>query len=268
MTVPERDDEIQEPSAEQSERLAALTQLEAWLEWPMQILGFVWLGLLVLELTEGLSPVLAALSTVIWIVFILDFALRLTLAPRKGSYLRANWLTLISLAVPALRVLRLARAFRLLRAGRAVRGVRLVKVIGSINRGMGALGRSMGRRGLGYVVMLTLLITFAGAAGMYAFEREAPGGALVDYPTALWWTAMIMTTMGSEYWPKTAEGRALCILLALYAFAVFGYVTASLATYFVGQEAESSDSELAGAAAIRALRADIAELTAEVRARR
>lgn len=25
---------------------------------------------------------------------------------------------------------------------------------------------------------------------------------------------MIITTLGSEYWPKTAEGRVLCILLA------------------------------------------------------
>ncbi|MGE5927480.1 MAG: ion transporter [Gemmatimonadota bacterium] len=266
--MPERDDESQDTPTEARERSAALAQLEAWLEWPMQLLGFVWLGLLVLELTEGLSPVLAALSTVIWIVFLLDFALRLTLAPDKGAYLRGNWLTVISLAVPALRVLRVARAFRLLRAGRAVRGVRRVKVIGSINRGMSALGRSMGRRGLGYVLMLTLLVTFAGAAGMYAFEHETPGGALVDYPTALWWTAMIMTTMGSEYWPKTAEGRTLCILLALYAFAVFGYVTASLATYFVGREAGSEESELAGTTAIRALRADVAELTAEVRALR
>ena len=73
------------------------TQLEAWLEWPMQILGFAWLGLLVIELTGGLTPLLAGLSTTIWIVFILDFALRLTLAPARGSYLKDNWITVISL---------------------------------------------------------------------------------------------------------------------------------------------------------------------------
>ncbi len=40
---------------------------------------------------------------------------------------------------------------------------------------------------------------------------------------------MIMTTMGS--WPQTPEGRVLCLLLAVYAFAVFGYVTAMLAAF-------------------------------------
>jgi voltage-gated potassium channel len=65
---------------------------------------------------------------------------------------------------------------------------------------------------------------------MYALERSIPGG-LTDYGTALWWTAMIMTTMGTEYWPRTAEGRVLCFFLSLYAFAVFGYVTATIARH-------------------------------------
>ena len=247
---------------EEGERLAVLTQLEDWLEVPMRVLGFVWLGLLVLEFTRGLSPLLEALGTAIWIIFILDFVLRLALAPNKKGYLGQNWLSALSLLVPALRVFRAARAIRVLRVSRAARGIRLVRVVGSVNRGMRALGRSMGRRGLGYVVALTILVTVAGAAGMHTFEQE------LSYPAALWWTAMIMTTMGSEYWPATTEGRMLCLLLALYAFTVFGYVTASLASFFIGRDAEHNEGEIAGQAAIEALRADIADLRSEVRALR
>ena len=253
---------------ERRERLAVLAQLEDWLELPMQALGFLWLGLLVLELTRGLSPLLAGISTAIWIAFLLEFALRLTLAPDRSAYLRRNWLGALSLLVPALRVLRIARAVGILRAARAVRGIRLVRVVGAVNRSMRALSRSMGRRGLGYVAVLTLVVTLAGAAGMFAFERDAPGGALQDYGAAVWWTAMIMTTMGSEYWPRTGEGRVLCVLLALYAFGVFGYVTAALATYFVGRDAEDREGEIAGAADVGALRAEVAALTAELRGAR
>lgn len=57
---------------------------------------------------------------------------------------------------------------------------------------------------------------------------------------------MVMTTMGSQYWPQTVEGRLLCVLLALYAFGVFGYVTAALATIFFGRDAENDEGELAG----------------------
>jgi len=153
--------------------------------------------------------------------------------------------------------------FRVLRAGRAVRGVRLVKVLGSLNRGTRALGASMGRRGFGYAVALTGLVTLLGAAGMYAFENNNPKG-LNSYGEALWWTAMIMTTMGSAYWPESAEGRVLCVVLALYSFAAFGYVTATLATYFVGRDAESSEAEVAGAKAVEELKAEVAALRVEI----
>ena len=52
------------------ERRQVLEQLEDWLETPMLVLGFAWLALLVLEFTRGLSPLLEATGTIIWIIFI------------------------------------------------------------------------------------------------------------------------------------------------------------------------------------------------------
>ncbi len=75
-----------------------------------------------------------------------------------------------------------------------------------------------------------------------------------------------MTTMGADYFPKTPEGRVLCFLLALYAFAVFGYVTATLATFFVGRDAESPTAEVAGASEIAALKEEVVALRAELQA--
>jgi voltage-gated potassium channel len=75
---------------------------------------------------------------------------------------------------------------------------------------------------------------------------------------------MLMTTMGSEYWPRTGEGRILCFLLSLYAFGVFGYVTATIATFFIGRDAESSEAELAGSEQINRLTAEISHLRSEL----
>lgn len=246
------------------ERKTLVARLEDWLETPMLILGFVWLGLLVYEFIWNLSPALEFLGTIIWIVFILDFALKFLLAPDKTDYLKANWLTALSLLVPALRVFRIFRLFRVLRAARAARGIRLFRVLTSLNRGMKSLGASFGRRGFGYVVALSVIVVFAGAAGMLAFENEVEGG-IKTYGDALWWTAMMITTIGSEYFPKTAEGRVLCFILALYGFAVFGYVTATLATFFVGRDAENADSEIAGASEVNDLRREIAALRDEIK---
>ncbi len=251
-----------------SARRELLARLEDRLETPMFLLGFVWLGLLVAELAWGLAPWMERLGTVIWALFVGDFVLKLAVAPEKGDYLRRSWLTALALAVPALRVLRAARVLRLLRAARAARGLRLFRLVTSLNRGLRALRGTLGRRGFGYVMALTLLVTLAGAAGMYSLEAEAPGGGFRSYTDALWWTAMLMTTAGSDYWPRTAEGRLLCLALAVYAFTVFGYVTATLATFFIGRDAARPETEVAGAEQLEALRREIALLREELQARR
>lgn len=247
------------------ERFEILEQLEDWLETPLVILGFVWLALLVVELTWGISPVLETVTTIIWIIFIADFLVKLLLAPRKLAYLRSNWLTALSLLLPALRVLRFVRVVRLARLARAARGVRLARVLTSLNRGMRALRAGMRRRGAGYAAVLTLIVALVGAAGMFAFEGPQDGGTFQSYGHALWWTAMLLTTMGSEAWPRSPEGRALCLLLSVYAFAVFGYLTASLASFFIDRDAESSEASVAGAEEIRRLRGEIGQLRDEIR---
>lgn len=249
-----------------AQRLELLEQLQEWLEWPMLVLAFLWLMLFVVETLWGVSPLLRALGYVIWGVFVFESVLGFVLAPHKGTYLRRNWLKVISLLAPALRTLRVVGLVRLTRASRIVsmsRGLRLLRLLSSLNRSMRALGKSMGRRGFGYVLVMTLIITLVGAAGMYGFESDG----LNSYGEAVWWTIMILVTLGSDYWPQTVEGRTLCLFLALYGFGVFGYVTATLATFFIGRDAEAPDTETVSRADIRALREEVAALREELRRR-
>lgn len=221
------------------ERWKLTARLVRALERPMLVLSAVWLALLVVEFTRGLTGWLQIVNDLIWLLFILQFVIEFTIAPSRSVYLRKHWLTAISLALPALRLFRLARVARAARLARAGRGLRLARLLGAVNRGMKTVARGFRRRGIGYLTLLTSVVALTGAAGMYRFEMDAPGGpGFPDYGTALWWTVMLLTTMGSEYWPRTAEGRLLCLLLALYAFAMFGYVTAAIAAYFVGKDSE------------------------------
>ncbi len=263
MTKEGSDPRQAEKQALDAERRSLLQTLDDLLETPLLVLSFSWLVLVIIDLVWGLEPVLQTLMNVIWAVFILDFLVRFIVAPAKLAYLRRNWLTVISLLLPAFRIFRAVRIFRVVRTG--TRATRLVSLIGSANRGMRTLRASMGRRGLGYVLGLTLLVTLLGAAGIYAFEG-APASAQgpANYGEALWWTAMLMTTLGSDFVPQTGEGRILMLLLATYAFAIFGYVTAALASYLVGREATQPNGAVAGAADVAALRQEIAALRAEL----
>lgn len=240
------------------ERWQTLAALDEWLRLPMLGLSLAWLLFVLWELARGSSALLESFGTAIWAVFIVEFMLRFTLAPEKGPFLRRNWLTMIALVVPAVRLL---RGFRLLRAARALRGVRLVRIVGTANRSMNALRSTLVRRGFIYVLGLTALVIALGAAGMLSFEpaREVEGG-FVSYWDALWWTAMLVSTIGSAFWPATPEGRILCFLLSTYGLAVFGYITASFASFFIGRDREPSKDRTD----LTAIGADIAALRAEL----
>jgi voltage-gated potassium channel len=252
------------PDVSPDERWNALEELDAWLQTPMLVLSFLWLVLVVVELVWGSFDALETFGTAIWIAFLVEFAVRLALAPGKVAFLSRNWITVIALIVPAFR---LFRAFRILRVARATRGLRLVRIVGTANRGMNALRASLSRRGLGYVTGLTVLVALLGSGGMLAFEPASQvDGGFESYADALWWTGMLLATMGSEFWPRTPEGRILCFLLAVYGFAVFGYITASFASFFVGRDAASEEGEVAGTREIAALRAEIAALRRDLQA--
>jgi voltage-gated potassium channel len=109
---------------ETEERWSVLRDFEEWLQTPMMLLSFVWLLLVTVELVWGTTRTLEVFGTAIWFAFIVEFAIRFALAPRKGSFLRRNWLTVIALVVPAFRLL---RGRRFLRFARATRSFRLVR---------------------------------------------------------------------------------------------------------------------------------------------
>lgn len=241
------------------EQYSVFRQVEQWLETPMFVLSLLWAALLVVELVSGLSPWLENIITAIWAVFICEFVLKLIIAPDRIRFLRKNWLSVFALLLPALRVFRIVRVVRILRYGRAIRGLTLARVLTAFNRGLRSLKKNLGRYGFGYVLGLTFLVTMLGAAGIYAFERRDEEG-IQTFGDALWFTGMLITTSGSDYWPKTAEGRILCFLIALYAFAIFGYVTATVATLLLGQDQKPQNLATVDAQAITALRAEIAAL--------
>lgn len=238
-----------------NERKRLLRSVENILEAPMIFLGFVWLVLLVVELIWGIHKILEYVSLGIWGIFIVDFIIKIILAPEKLNFLQKNWLTVISLFIPALRIFRVFRFVGLLRG---LRGIRLVRLVSSLNRSLRSLGKTMQRRAFGYVMVTTLIVTLAGAAGMFALEKSTPG--FTSYWMALWWTATRVITAGNEFYPMTPEGRGLGFLISVFGFSIFGYFTATFATYFIGRDAEEKDAPLAGSKEIRELKAEMIAL--------
>jgi voltage-gated potassium channel len=222
-------------------------------------LGLAFLVLLVVDFAGAAVTLAQRLwldraLTAIWVTFVLDFAVRFVVAPKKFAFLRANWLAAASLALPFLRPLRVLRALR------AARSLSLVRLLGGANRGMRVLQRVARGRQFAYLAGLTVLVTLLSAVGVLFFDRGVEGATIRTFGDALWWAAAMVTTINNEAYAVSPEARLVALLLRVFAVSVFGLVTAAVASYFVGQQAE----ERAGAATgDTAVGEDLAELRRE-----
>lgn len=247
-----------------AERESLREQLFDVLDPVMAGLGLVAAVLLLVEFTGDLSPRGAAwvdrAQTAIWALFALEFAAQFLLAPRKLRFLRGQWLAAVAVLLPTLRV------FRALRAARALRSLRLVRLLGGTNRAMRALREMLRGRQFGYLLALTLLVVALATAGIYALERDRPDATIRTVGDALWWASCLVTTINSEKYAVSAEGRVLAVLLRVYAVAIFGLLTANIAAFLVGRHREEAraagDPELPVAVAeeLRRLRAEVRAL--------
>lgn len=204
---------------------------------PMLILGIIWIFLLILELLKKSNPLFEKLSIAIWIIFILDFFIKFIIAPSKKKFIKYNILTILSLFVPAVRIF---VVFRLVKLFNLTRGIIVLKLVSGMNRGMNTLAHTFEKRAFGFLAFLTVIVWLVSAAGMYEFEKKSDPG-IPDYTNAVWVTAMFMSTVGADTWPKTMEGKFLCLFLSVYGFTVFGYVTATFASSFFEEDNTPKD---------------------------
>lgn len=235
--------------AVRSERFELLENVQSILEPAMTALGFCFLILLLLDYTSsGISARNQAwISTalqVIWGIFLLDFIFRFLIAPAKGEFLRQNWFAALSLALPFL------RPFRAFRAVRVLRSISLVRLLGGINRGIRVLRKITRGRQFAYVGGLTVLVTLAGGVGVLYFDRDTPNAPIQTFGDALWWSAAMVTTINNEKYVVSTEARIIAILIRVFAVSVFGFITASIASYFIGS-AEATEAKAEGDAALR-----------------
>jgi voltage-gated potassium channel len=111
------------------------------------------------------------------------------------------------------------------------------------------------------VLTMTMVVILAGAAGMLHFENDSPDPqGIHSYPKALWWVAMQITNIGSGYRPVTVGGHVLCLGISIFAVAMFGYLTAVFAAFFIGRDAVDPKSEIPSQTSIHQLAAEVALL--------
>jgi voltage-gated potassium channel len=189
------------------------------------------------------------INLVVWVLFVVDYLVRLAMATDRLSFVRRSWLDLVIIAVPIVRPLRAVRGLQALRA---------------ISYG----GASLTRRNVVAAVAITVAAGGAVASlSMLDAERSNPDANIKTYGDALWWALSTMTTVGyGDRYPTTAEGRLIAAALMLAGVALLGVITASLASWFVERIGQANRIEQETLLTIRVLRTDLDELRQELRA--
>ncbi len=210
-------------------------KLDRYLDVPLALASVVVVLLIIIQLSGEVSEPwqgrLEALSWALWGLFFLEFLVKFALAPVKRRYVREHWLDVLIVLLPFLRFLRLARV---LRATRALPVLRLL-IFGG--RGSESTLALLKRRRLGQLAIVSAMVILLGAAAGFLLEAEAPGGQIRTFGNALWWSATLVTTVGSELYPVTVGGRILGFLLMLYAIGIFSYFIGAIASVLVESDA-------------------------------
>jgi voltage-gated potassium channel len=166
----------------------------------------------------------------IWAVFAVDYGLRMYLAPDRWAFVRSHPVDLAVVVLPFLRPLRALRAMRLLAASR---------LAAFLWTGLSHARAVITRHSLQYVLVIVIVVMLAAAGLEVAFEAHAPGSTIHSYGDALWWAMVTVTSVGyGDKFPVTAGGRGVAVVLMITGIALFGVVTATIASYFVEQDEE------------------------------
>jgi voltage-gated potassium channel len=173
-----------------------------------------------LETLPGLSPTtkqwLYRVEVVTVLVFTAEYLLRLLLTDRKLKF-AFSFFGMIDLlavlpfylamgldfrSVRILRFLRLFRAFKMVRYSKAIRRFHRAFIIA--------------REELVLFIIVTLMLLYFSAVGIYYFENEAQPDKFASVFHSLWWSVATLTTVGyGDIYPVTVGGKVFTFIVLL-----------------------------------------------------
>ncbi|WP_329200409.1 potassium channel family protein [Streptomyces sp. NBC_01435] len=157
-----------------------------------------------------------ALVGATWLVFAVDYAVRLRLSGLGHRFVRVHWLDTVVLLLPLLRPLR------------------LIRVYSAVQRRRERPRLSLYARVISYAGATALLLGFSAALAVYHQEHRAPDATIRTFGDALWWACATLTTVGyGDAVPVTAGGRVVATGLMVCGLGLLGAVTGSFSSWLL-----------------------------------
>lgn len=180
------------------------------------------------ELSEIEQIYFAVYYFILWVIFTLEFSIRLYLAEDKIEYLKVNWLDVLVVLTPAFRVFKVFSFIRF----------PILMLSDRVLSGLGIIGMNF----LYYLVFIVVIV-LVGADLTLFFEQQGTDSGIKNFDDAVWWAVNFLTTAGSDTHIVTFGGRAVGTALMTIGFAVFSILIASIVSFFMKEHAKTSPDQ-------------------------
>ncbi|EAC6986174.1 two pore domain potassium channel family protein [Listeria monocytogenes] len=171
------------------------------------------------------------LNWIIWVIFTLDYLVRLYRADNKWHYVKTHPFQLIAI-IPFYGGFRVARI---------VSFVHLLSITAMGRRYIVPIYSFFRSNGLNRFLMIFVLLVIIIPVPMVFIEPE-----INNYPDALWWAIVTATTVGyGDIVPVTPIGRILASIMMLFGIAFIGMITSTITNFFRAKKPTNSSTQRA-----------------------
>jgi voltage-gated potassium channel len=225
---------------ERAERIAQRFEL------PILVAALLVVPVIVIEessLGEPWRGIAGVLNWAIWLAFLVELVVMLSVVPNRWRWLREHPLEVIVVGLTPPFLPASLQAARVLRLLRLIRLLRLAQVV----------LRVFTFDGLRYAALLAFMTAVGGGTAFAAVEKEP------DVWDGVWWALTTMTTVGyGDISPETDTGRIIAIFVMVVGIGFGTLLIGAVAQRFVTPMDVDEQDELVGE--LRRLNERLAEL--------
>ncbi|MGP0029287.1 MAG: potassium channel family protein [Acidimicrobiales bacterium] len=208
-------------------------RIEGITKYPLAVLGIAWLVVAMFILTTDVngsaSVLLVGILFALWVILLVEYLVRLVVAPDRRGYLKRRWVEPATVVLPPLQSCHVV-------------GMERMSVL--VREGELRLESILRHHSLFRVLIAAAVTLFFGAWLVLLFEENAKGSNIHSYPDALWWAIVTVTTVGyGDRYPVTEGGRAVAVVLMLVGIGLIGVLTATVASVFIKEHTDANKEE-------------------------
>lgn len=169
---------------------------------------------------------------IIWMIFVIDYTVRLLRSENKWTYVKKHPLELVAI-IPFDSIFRVARFVRIFR---------IIRLLGIGSRFLKPVYSILKTNGLDKLLMVAAVLLFIVPIPIVLVEPS-----INTFSDALWWAVVTTTTVGyGDISPATPIGRVLAVVLMLVGIGIIGTFTSAITSYFSKENEITHEKQILG----------------------